>query len=95
MFLPILIAGIALLLLTWIIISSSDKNDEAFRLEPGHYLPPANYFESPQSDESYFWYDPEVHGEYDQPQKKYSKKYTDIQDIFGPDNYFRYYPEDL
>jgi hypothetical protein len=56
-------------------------------------LPPLNYFTLSEPD--YFFYDPEVAGSYDKSSSNMKRfpgdTSTNIADIFGPDNYTRYY----
>ena len=53
-------------------------------------IPPLNYYTLDEPD--YFFYDPEVFGEY--AQKQVARKKSDRPDmdtVFGPYNYLRYY----
>lgn len=67
-------------------------------------LPPLNYFTL--NEPPFFFYDPEVNEEYNKGSRNvysdipiYSRDYknagTTIDDVFGPNNYFRYYVDSL
>ena len=57
-------------------------------------LPPLNWNELDEDEGKYFYYDPSIISEYMGNKTTQTEKSTNINDIFGRNNYLRYYLDD-
>jgi hypothetical protein len=84
---------VALLLVLYCRLEHGRQNEGFFHGADWPDLPPLNYFTL--QEPAYFFYDPEVKGSYEtEPPEPIDDHRPDMNTVFGPNNYLRYYPPD-
>jgi hypothetical protein len=101
--LVLLLVGVFLFVAGRVNSKSSKQTDEAYDSGYGwpYDLPPLNYYTGVERDILSFWYDPVVDAD-DHKDKTWGFSRalkpgyeTNMDQVFGPDSYLRYYAEDI
>lgn len=97
----LILSGLMIGIMMIMYLDSKKSTSEKYGYGWPYELPPLNYFESAESQNLSFWYDPTVSSD-NGPQTTWGmsrdlppSNATNLDEVFGPDSYVRYNIEDI